>query len=267
MSALSISIGAHFSLHSMRSAISLSLKMCRSNQGSLAIRVQVWTQSDPCISSIHTAIMITNSNSPARRSGMQARSLAGNTAIVQIRTPFANSTLDDVAPYVRQWFPRNKGEDRAKPGLGERRRASGSSFQLFSRSRRAFSSFRLVWQLLRRLPLFSHSAPLVSALRGLHATDVPRCFSWQFSLAMMHCNRIEKLARFDHLILGGRLRRDEEVEGVGPGPKRSSRFLGDRVLLIGSCPLGVRSWCNRLQERSSLKRLEDSSAPYPTLQN
>jgi hypothetical protein len=70
MSALSISIGAHFSLHSMRSAISLSLKMCRSNQGSLAIRVQVWTQSDPCISSIHTAIMITNSNSPARRSGM-----------------------------------------------------------------------------------------------------------------------------------------------------------------------------------------------------
>jgi hypothetical protein len=70
MSALSISIGAHFSLHSMRSAISLSLKMCRSNQGSLAIRVQVWTQSDPCISSIRTAIMITNSNSPARRSGM-----------------------------------------------------------------------------------------------------------------------------------------------------------------------------------------------------
>jgi hypothetical protein len=28
------------------------------------------TQSDPCISSIHTAIMITTSNSPVRRSGM-----------------------------------------------------------------------------------------------------------------------------------------------------------------------------------------------------
>ena len=41
MSALSISIWAHFSVHSMRSAISLSRKKCRSNQGSLAIVFQV----------------------------------------------------------------------------------------------------------------------------------------------------------------------------------------------------------------------------------
>ena len=43
---------------------------CRSNQGSLAIKVQARTlRSDPCISSVSTAIMITTSNSSVKRSG------------------------------------------------------------------------------------------------------------------------------------------------------------------------------------------------------
>src|SRR5580765_9043058 len=43
---------AHYSMHSKKSAISLSLKMCPSNQGSLAISFRSGTQSDPCISSV-----------------------------------------------------------------------------------------------------------------------------------------------------------------------------------------------------------------------
>jgi hypothetical protein len=53
MSAVSSTIRAHFCEHSEKSAISLSLKMCQSNQGSLAIKFRSGTQSDPCISSVH----------------------------------------------------------------------------------------------------------------------------------------------------------------------------------------------------------------------
>ncbi len=61
---------AHCSEHSEKSAISLSLKMCRSSQGSLAIKFQVWNSSpDPCISSVTTSIVITTSNSSLKRSG------------------------------------------------------------------------------------------------------------------------------------------------------------------------------------------------------
>ena len=69
MSAVSSTFWAHLSLHSEERAISLSLKMCQSNQGSLAISFRSGTQSDPCISSVSTSIMITSSNSPVRRSG------------------------------------------------------------------------------------------------------------------------------------------------------------------------------------------------------
>ena len=62
-------------MHAEECAISLSLKMCRSNQGSLAIKFQVWTQSDPCISSVTTLIMITSSNSSVRRSGTPSQLL------------------------------------------------------------------------------------------------------------------------------------------------------------------------------------------------
>ena len=57
-------------MHSEERAISLSLKMCPSNQGSLAIRFRSGTQSDPCISSVTTSIMITTSNSSVKRSGI-----------------------------------------------------------------------------------------------------------------------------------------------------------------------------------------------------
>src|ERR1019366_8003254 len=44
--------------------------MCRSNQGSLAISFKSGTQSDPCISSVTTSIMIVNSNSPVKGRGI-----------------------------------------------------------------------------------------------------------------------------------------------------------------------------------------------------
>src|SRR5579864_3330130 len=50
MSAVSSTFRAHYSMHAKECAISLSLKMCPSNQGSLAISCRSGTQSDPCIS-------------------------------------------------------------------------------------------------------------------------------------------------------------------------------------------------------------------------
>src|ERR1022692_3625863 len=46
-----------------------------SNQGSLAIRFRSGTQSDPCISSVTTSIMITISNSSVKRSGIPSQLL------------------------------------------------------------------------------------------------------------------------------------------------------------------------------------------------
>jgi hypothetical protein len=45
-------------------AISLKLKNCHTNPGSLVIVFRSGTQSDPCISSVATSIMITSSDSP-----------------------------------------------------------------------------------------------------------------------------------------------------------------------------------------------------------
>jgi hypothetical protein len=42
MSAVSSTFRAHYSMHAEQCAISLSLNLCQSNQGSLAISVQVW---------------------------------------------------------------------------------------------------------------------------------------------------------------------------------------------------------------------------------
>ena len=47
MSAVSSTFRAHYSMHSEKSAISLSLKMCPSNQSPLAISVQVWNSVRP----------------------------------------------------------------------------------------------------------------------------------------------------------------------------------------------------------------------------
>ena len=57
MSTVLSTFRAHYGTPSERSAISLSLRMCLSNQGSVAIEVQARTRSDPCISSFTTSIM------------------------------------------------------------------------------------------------------------------------------------------------------------------------------------------------------------------
>src|SRR6266576_94957 len=70
MSAVSSTFGAHESEHSVECAISLSLNNCHSNLRLARNRFRSGTQSDPCISSVTTAIMITTSNSPVKGSGM-----------------------------------------------------------------------------------------------------------------------------------------------------------------------------------------------------
>src|SRR6266576_6751417 len=70
MSAVSSTFGAHESEHSVECAISLSLNNCHSNPRLARNRFRSGTQSDPCISSVTTAIMITTSNSPVKGSGM-----------------------------------------------------------------------------------------------------------------------------------------------------------------------------------------------------
>jgi hypothetical protein len=50
-------------------AISLKLKNCHTNPGSLVIVFRSGTQSDPCISSVATSIMITSSHSPLQGAG------------------------------------------------------------------------------------------------------------------------------------------------------------------------------------------------------
>src|ERR1035437_7156725 len=47
MSAVSSTFRAHYSMHAEQCAISLSLNLCQSNQGSLAISVQVWNSVRP----------------------------------------------------------------------------------------------------------------------------------------------------------------------------------------------------------------------------
>jgi len=47
MSAVSSAFGAYWSRHSEECAISLSLRKCPSNQGSLAISIQVWNSVRP----------------------------------------------------------------------------------------------------------------------------------------------------------------------------------------------------------------------------
>jgi hypothetical protein len=71
MSAVSSTFRAHSSLHSEKSAISLSwMVLLFPTVGSLVIVFRSGTQSDPCISSVTTSIMITTSNSSAKRSGL-----------------------------------------------------------------------------------------------------------------------------------------------------------------------------------------------------
>jgi hypothetical protein len=60
-------------MHSEQSAIPLSLRFARPTLGSLLIVRGQNPQSDPTISSIPTAIMITGSNSPRKGSGISNR--------------------------------------------------------------------------------------------------------------------------------------------------------------------------------------------------
>jgi hypothetical protein len=69
MSAVLSTFRAHYCMHSEKSAISLSLKVLPfPTVGSLVIRSGQDTRSDPCISSVAPAIMITTSNSSVKRS-------------------------------------------------------------------------------------------------------------------------------------------------------------------------------------------------------
>ena len=96
MSAVSSTFRAHYSMHAKERAISLWLQMCPSNQGSLAISFRSGTQSDPCISSVPTSIMITSSNSSARRSGIPSQLLGvvfhtnAMFGLSRVRTEFAH---------------------------------------------------------------------------------------------------------------------------------------------------------------------------------
>jgi hypothetical protein len=63
MSAVSSTFRAQFSEHSEKSAISLSLTVCLFQPRLARNPFRSGTQSDPCISSVATAIMITTSNS------------------------------------------------------------------------------------------------------------------------------------------------------------------------------------------------------------
>ena len=81
MSAVSSTFKAHRSVHSEERAISLSWKFCfcccscSTNQGSLVISFRSETQFDPCISSVTLSIMIINSNSPVKGSGIPTQFL------------------------------------------------------------------------------------------------------------------------------------------------------------------------------------------------
>jgi hypothetical protein len=70
MSAVSSAFRAHSDVHSKTSAISLSWVVCHVQPKARSQSLRSRTQSDPTISSITTAIMITISNSPAKGSGM-----------------------------------------------------------------------------------------------------------------------------------------------------------------------------------------------------
>src|SRR6266567_8857285 len=70
MSALSSGFRAYSDVHSKTIAISLSWIVCHVKPKARSQSLRSRTQSDPTISSITTAIMITISNSPAKGSGM-----------------------------------------------------------------------------------------------------------------------------------------------------------------------------------------------------
>jgi hypothetical protein len=70
MSAVSSTFGTHYPMHSEECAISLSLKTCRSNQGSLVISFRSGISVRPMhLFGRTTAIMITSADSPVKGSG------------------------------------------------------------------------------------------------------------------------------------------------------------------------------------------------------
>src|ERR1700687_3105811 len=70
MSAVSSTFGTHYPVHAEECAIPLSLKMCRSNQGSLVISFRSGISVRPMhLFGRTTAIMITSADSPGKGSG------------------------------------------------------------------------------------------------------------------------------------------------------------------------------------------------------
>src|ERR1017187_6743534 len=120
MSAVSRTFRAHFSMHSEKSAISLSLKLllllCQPRLARNQFRSG--TQSDPSISSIATSIMIPTSNSPAKGSGMPNHYVGdllhtmGMSGLSRVRTElFHLFVVPFLAPHpvhANRQFPRHR---------------------------------------------------------------------------------------------------------------------------------------------------------------
>src|SRR6266576_7249107 len=105
MSAVSSTFGAHESEHSEECAISLSLNNCHSNPRLARNLFRSGTQSDPCISSVTTAIMITTSNSPVKGSGMPNQLLGVQrhtiaiSGLSRVRTELQLLVIPSLAPH------------------------------------------------------------------------------------------------------------------------------------------------------------------------
>src|SRR5713226_6651323 len=123
MSAMSSSFRAHHCMGSKKSAISLYLKKCRI-QPRLARNQSSGqeTRSDPCISSVTTSIMITTSNSSAKRSGLLNQLLdvllhtIACSELARVRTELHNLR---VIPFLAPHPIQTNGESPRHGDLGD----------------------------------------------------------------------------------------------------------------------------------------------------
>ena len=100
---------AHDSVHSKKSAISLSLKSANPTKARSQSVFRSGTQSDPCISSVTTSIMITTSNSSMKRSGTPNQLLdvrlhtIAISGLSRVRTELSNLlVVPSLAPHPEQ---------------------------------------------------------------------------------------------------------------------------------------------------------------------
>src|SRR4029077_12555372 len=86
MSAVSSTFGTHYPVHSEECAISLSLKTCFFNQGSLVISLRSGISVRPMhLFGRTTAIMITSADSPGKGSGTPNQLLGKGQAVLQLK--------------------------------------------------------------------------------------------------------------------------------------------------------------------------------------